>query len=136
MEKDRVGFARIRAPEHGDLRVLDFLVGTSAAANAKNRRQTDDTWSMSGPVTTVDVVAAKDGAGKFLGDVVQFVRRFRTTENPKRLGPVLVNSSLESGGRARQRLVPTRGTKTSVFAHQRLRQSTSVFAPVAHRKPL
>ena len=136
MEEDRMRFARIRPPEDDDAGFLDLLVGACSPTRSEYCRQTDDTGSVSSTVTTVDVVAAKDGAGKFLGDVVQFVRRFRTTENPKRLGPVLVNSSLESGGRERQRLVPTRGTKTSVFAHQRLRQSTSVFAPVAHRKPL
>ena len=67
-----------------DFRLFDLLIGVRAAARTENRRQTDDAWSMSSPVTTIDVVAADHGPSKLLRYEVHLVRCLRTTEQPKR----------------------------------------------------
>jgi hypothetical protein len=74
MKEDRVGFARIRAPQKDQVRVLDFPIRTRASSCTKNRRQTGDARRVSSPVTTVNVIAADDDTGKLLRHEIHLVR--------------------------------------------------------------
>src|SRR5215510_8251523 len=76
VEKDGVGLPCIRTPQEDDVRFFNFAVGTCSTPRSENRRQTGDAWGVSSAVTTVDVVAADDGADKLLRDVVQLIRGF------------------------------------------------------------
>ena len=82
VEEDRVRLARVRAPEHDQVRGLtQLLVGAGTAACTEHRRQTDDARSVSGAVTAVDVVGVQRDPAELLRREVQLVRRLRAAED-------------------------------------------------------
>lgn len=76
MKENRVRFARVRTPQDNEVRLLDLPVRTGAPSGPKNRRQPGDAWSVSGTVTTVDIVTAHDHTGKLLGQKIGLITRF------------------------------------------------------------
>ncbi len=50
VEEDRMGFARVRAPQDDQVRVLDLPIAAGAATSSEYRRQTGDARSVSGAV--------------------------------------------------------------------------------------
>jgi hypothetical protein len=74
MKENRVGFARIRAPQEDQICVLDFPIGACAPSRAENRRQTGDARRVSSPVTTVNVIAANDHTGELLRYEIHLIR--------------------------------------------------------------
>ena len=113
--------ARIRAPEHDQVGVLDLLVGARTATCAEYRRQTDDARSVSSSIAAVDVVAADDRAGELLGDVIHLVGRLRAAKHAKRTGAAAIPSVAQAQSGALERLFPRRATQITV-AHERMRQ--------------
>src|ERR1043166_5965220 len=122
MEPDRVRFAGVRSPEEHDVGVFRLFVRAGAAPRSENCRQTDDAGSVSGPVTTVDVVVAEHHARELGRGEVHFVARLGTAENAERVAAVRGDVARESLGGAIQRLVPTRATQHAVLAHERVRE--------------
>lgn len=120
MKEDRMGFAGIRTPKQNHIRIFDLLVGIRSAAHSKNRRQTDDAWSMSGSIATIDVVRTDHDPDELLGGEVHLVGGFGATENAKRLrfGP----GGGKPLGRAIERFVPGSGSQRPVFTDQGLCQ--------------
>src|SRR5262245_20602517 len=83
MKKDWVRVARIRAPQHDQVGVLDFPIGTGAASRPEYRRQTGDARGMSRPVTTVNIVAPHHHPGELLGHEIRLIARLRAAKQPK-----------------------------------------------------
>ena len=106
VEEDRVRLARVRAPEHDQVRGASLLVGARPAARTEHRRQTDDAGRVSGSVAAVDVVRAEDDAGELLRGEVQLVRRLGAAEDAGQRA--FVERPAEAGRGAVERLVPAR----------------------------
>src|SRR4029450_5192246 len=85
MEKDRVRIARIRAPQHDQVSVLDLPIRAGAASRSEYRRQTGDAGRVSRPVTTVNVVTPHHHPGELLGHEIRLIARLRATKQPERL---------------------------------------------------
>src|SRR5215469_16660373 len=118
MEENRVRFARVRAPQQNEVRILHLLIRTGGPARSENRRQTGDAWRVSSSVAAINVVAAHHCAHKLLRHVVQFVCRFRTTEHPYGTRSVLPDLLLQPGNYAIERFLPACGTVSLSFAYQ------------------
>jgi hypothetical protein len=73
---------------------------------------------VSSTVATVDIIAPDYSPGEFLGQEVQFVGGFRTTEHAKRLRTRLLDRCLYPLRRGMERLFPTGGTEVSILADQ------------------
>ena len=58
MKKDRVRLARVRAPQNGEVGLLDLFIGTRTASRTEYCRQTGDTRRVSSAVTAINIVAA------------------------------------------------------------------------------
>ena len=81
VEEDRMRLARVRAPEHDQVRTLaQLLVGAGPATCTEHRRQTDDARSVSGAVAAVDVVRAEGETRELLCCEVQLVRGLGAAE--------------------------------------------------------
>src|SRR5581483_3872202 len=111
MEEDRVGLAGVGAPQEDDLGLLDLLVRARPAPRSEHRRQPGDARGVSRAVAAVDVVAAEDGAGELLGDVVHLVRALRAAEETERPRAVIGDDTPQAGRGAVERLVPRRGAE-------------------------
>ena len=105
VEEDRMRLARIRAPQDHEVSLFSLAIRRGSSSRSEHCRQTDDTWSVSSPVTAVDVVAVHDDAGELLRDEVHLVARLRAAEHPERVWPV-VASGRESSRGALHGLVP------------------------------
>jgi hypothetical protein len=93
-------FPGVRSPQEDHIRFLDFLIGVRPAACSENHRQTGDAWSVSGTVTTIDVVAPHDDTRELLRGKIHLVRRLRATEHSKGSGCAFIDCGLQTGGRA------------------------------------
>src|SRR2546428_9270815 len=92
VEEDGVRLPRVRPPQDDQIRLLDLLVGARPAPCSEHRRQTDDTWSVSSPVTAVDVVAAEHLAHELLSDEVHLVGGLRAAEQADPVAAVSLGS--------------------------------------------
>ena len=119
MKENRVRFARVRSPENDEVSLFRFLIGTRAAPRPEDSRQTDDAWSVSSAVATVNVVGSHDLSSKLLRQKVHFIGRFRTTENAE-----LLRSSRSRCGKPSRnpakRLFPCRILENAVHPDHRL----------------
>src|SRR5262249_29600369 len=120
VEENRMCLSGIRTPEKNHIGFFNLLIGITAPAYSKNRRQTGDAWGMSSPVAAIDVVTAHDDTRELLRNEVHFVRRLRATEDTKRLAPVLFNDGLEAVCRKIQRFFPTRRTQNTTIPDEGL----------------
>jgi hypothetical protein len=110
MEKNRMGFAGIRAPQQNDVSLFDFAIRAGTAACSKNRRQTGDAGGMSSSVTAVYIVGAHDAADEFLRGVIYFVDGLRTAEHAEVAVVVLGDRLAKGDGYAVQGFIPGGGT--------------------------
>ncbi len=122
MEENRMVFAGIRSPQEDHIGLFDLPVRARAPARSKDRRQTDDARSVSGPITAIDVVRAERHPGQLLRQVVHLVGRLGAAEDAQCVRPVLGDVATEPLGGAVECFVPRGGTERPVVAHQRLGQ--------------
>ena len=123
MEPDRVGFARIRAPEEHHIGLLDFLIRAGPAARAERCRQTDDTRSVSRSVAGIDVVRAEGDAGELLREEVHLVGGLRAREDAEGIRAVRRAIATEAVGGRVEGIVPRCRAKDAAGTHQRLGQA-------------
>jgi hypothetical protein len=119
MKEDRMGFARIRAPQEDQVRVLDFPIRARASSRTENSRQTGDAWRVSSPVTAVDIVAADDDTGKLLRHEIHLVRCLGAAKQSERLGAAPGDSITETLGRTAEGFLPGGGVQLTLVTHQR-----------------
>jgi len=117
MEKNRMRFARVRAPQENDVRMLRFEIRIRAATSTEDCRQTDDRGSMSSSVAAVDVVRAKDRSSELLREIVRLVRRPRTAENAERVTTIVGHRAAEAVRSGVERLVPRGGLENAVLSY-------------------
>jgi hypothetical protein len=120
VEEDRMRLARVRAPEHDQVRAAGLLVGARPPARAEHRRQTDDAGRVSGSVAAVDVVRPENDASELLCGEVELVGRLGAAEDAGQRA--FVERFAEAGRGAVQRLVPARRAQLSIFSDERRRQ--------------
>jgi len=133
MEEDGMCFSRVGAPQEDHIRFFDLAVGTSPATRPENRRQTGDAGSMSSTVTTINIVAADDGAHELLRGVVQFVGRLGAAEHSKRAWAMQRHLLLKSFRGAQHSFVPRCKAVFAIFANERSRQP--IVRCVMHNAP-
>src|SRR4029077_6271938 len=126
MKEDRVGLARVRAPEQDQLGFLSLAIRRRSSPGSEHCRQTDDAWGVSSPIAAVDVVAAHGPPRELLGHEVQRVGGLRAAEPADRVWPDGARAR-ESVGRAGKRFLPRRGTEAAIFPNQRLGQADAAF---------
>jgi hypothetical protein len=119
VKENRMGFPRVRAPQQDYIRFFDFTIRAGPAARSEYRRQTGDAWRVSSPVATIDVVAADHRPDKFLGCVIQLVRRFRAAEHPERARRLRSDLTPNACGDEIQRFVPGCRAVLSILANER-----------------
>jgi hypothetical protein len=119
VEEDRVRLARIGAPQEDVVCLFHLSVRTCCAACAEDRRQTGDAGGMSSAVATVNVVAPNHRADEFLRDVVQFIRRFGTTEHAERSGASAGNLIANAVNNEGKGFFPGGGPMCTVFPKER-----------------
>ena len=122
VEEDRMRVARVRAPHHDDIGVLDLRVRRGATASSEHCGQTDHAGSVSSAVAGVDVVGAGCDASQLLDDEVHLVGRLRAREEPDRLAAVRVANGSEAIGGTPQRFVPAGRPQFPVVADEGLRE--------------
>ena len=120
VEEDRVGFARVRAPEDDHVGVLDLLVATGAAPGPKTVARPTTLGSVSSAVAGVDVVRADDLADQLLGEVVDLVRGLRAGEHAEGVRAVGLGHRPEPGGRPVERFVPGGGAQRAAVPDEGL----------------
>jgi len=120
VKEDGVSLARVGAPQNNEVRVLHLAIRTRPASRTKNRRQTGDARGVSSAVATVDVVRAHHRPRELLGEIVQLVRRLRTTEHAKGLRSVALLDAPKAGSGGVKSLIPTGGTKLLPFPNHGL----------------
>jgi hypothetical protein len=123
MEENGMGLTGVGTPQKNDIRLFNLGVTVGAATHAKNCRQTDDAWRVSGPVTTVDVVATHHLPAEFLRNKIHLVSAFRATEDAKSLVAMLRPVGLQGGGYTPQRLFPGCLAESGFLANQWLCQT-------------
>jgi hypothetical protein len=106
VKEDGVCLPGIRAPEDDDVGIFRLFVRAGSATRSKYCRQTGDTWSVSGAVTAVYIVALHHRANEFLRYEVQLIGRFRAAKHAEGAGCTLVDGSLEASGSYIERLIP------------------------------
>lgn len=106
VKEDRVSLPGVRTPEDDDVGIFRLFVRAGSATRSKYCRQTGDTWSVSGTVTAVYIVALHHRANEFLCDEVQLIGRFGAAEHTEGAGCTLVDGPLEASGSYIERLIP------------------------------
>ena len=135
VEEDRMRLAGVRAPQDQQIRFLDLSIGRRPAARTEHRRQTDDARSVSSAVARVDVVRPHHRTHELLSQEVDLVRRLRAAEHAERARRVLRPGTGKTRCREIERLIPARGAKRPVLAHQRLSQPATVLYATNHLLP-
>ena len=87
MEEDGMRLASVGAPEDHHVGLLNLAIGRGSSSGSEHCRQTGDAWSVSSPITAVDVVAAHHHAGELLCHEVHLIGGLGTAEHPKPVGP-------------------------------------------------
>ena len=129
MKENRVRFARVRSPENDEISLFRFLIGTRASPRPEDSRQTDDAWSVSSSVATVNVVGSHDLSSELLRQKVHFIGRFGTTENAERLRSLRSRFG-KPGRNPAKRLFPCRILENAVHPDHRL---SDAFVSLSHR---
>jgi hypothetical protein len=119
MKEDRMGLARIRPPQKYQVRVLDFPIRARASSCTENRRQTGDTWRVSSPVTTINVIAADDDTGEFLRHEIHLIRCLGAAKQSERLGTAPGDGITETLGRTAEGFLPGGRPQLTLVTHQR-----------------
>src|ERR1019366_6527086 len=122
VEEDRVRLTSVRAPEDHAIGLFNLAIRRSSSSGSEHCRQTGDAWSVSSPITAVDVVAAHDRARELLRNEVHLIRRLGAAEHPKAVRSESPGR-LEPGGGSREGLVPRRGAETASVPYQGLGQA-------------
>ena len=118
MEEYWVRVTSVGSPDDNEVGILNLAIRAGSPAQTEYRRQTDDAWSVSGTVTAVDVVGSDNDPGKLLGEEVQFVCCFGTTEDSERLRTMLVDRSSKTECNPFEGFLPARRPKAALVANQ------------------
>src|SRR5216683_2888370 len=129
MKEDRMSLPRVRAPQDDEVGVLSLAVRARSSTGSEHCRQTGDAWSVSSPVTAVDVVAVHRDASELLRDVVHLVALFGAAEHTESIR-ALVPGGRDAGLRPLERLFPRGRAQPPVISDQRFRQTDK---PVIHQ---